>query len=230
MTDPSISVLARALVDLRDRIIQKARIQFSNRLSAIDRGTDNPTYRHYIEQWMTKFQLLEDELDSSIKDLADDFPIVEYMCRVKGVGKTLALKTVVMIDIHRADTISALWRYAGYAVINGEREKPVKGEKLHYNIRLKTTCYLIGSSFLRSGSPYRDIYDKAREEYESREDWTKLHKHNAAMRKMIKVWLSHLWLVWRKLEGLPVSDPWIVAENNHHRLYTPEEFGWYDEI
>jgi len=223
------SIIARALVDLRDRVIQKVRIQFSNRLSSIERGADTSTYKSYIEKWFTKFLEFEKDLDDSLSDIAEDFPIVERMCNVKGVGKMLAMKVVVMIDIEKANTISALWRYAGYGVVNGEREKPVKGEKLHYNKRLKSTCYLVGASFIKSNSPYRRIYDEAKEYYQSnRPGWTKAHIHNAAMRKMIKVWLSHLWMVWREMEELPVSEPWIAAESNHHNIYRPEEFGWFD--
>jgi hypothetical protein len=221
------AILARALVDLRDRQIQKARIQFGNRLAAIENGMDETPYRAYIERWFNRFGEIEADLDQSISDLAEDFPIIERMTRVKGVGKTLAMKTAVMIDIRRADTISSLWRYAGYAVIDGQRERPTKGEKLHYNSRLKTTCYLIGSSFLKSSSPYRVIYDNAKEHYqETHPDWTKLHIHNASMRKMIKIWLAHLWIVWREMEGLPVTQPWIADESSHHRIYEPEEFGW----
>ncbi len=196
-----IEILARALVDLRDRTIQKTRIQFSNRISAIERDKDDSEYASYIRRWMERFNEIEKDLDKSIEDLADDMPIVERMIRVRGVGKILAVKIAAMIDIQRADTISALWRYAGYAVVDGHREKPVKGEPLHYNTRLKTTCYLVGTSFLRSNSPYRKIYDEARGYYEeNRKEWTKAHQHMAAMRKMTKLWLSHLWLICVRLK------------------------------
>lgn len=219
----------RALVDLRDRTLQKSRIAFGNRLSAIERGADQVDNRAaaIIERWTQRFTLLEQEADEDICNLVDDFPIIEQMTKVKGIGKLLAAKVASMIDIHRADTISALWRYAGYGVKEGERERPTKGEKLHYNSRLKTSCYLVGTSFLRSNSPYRQIYDSAREYYElNRSDWTKLHQHNAAMRKMIKVWLSHLWLRWRQIEGLPVNEPFSIEKLGHKHYMKPEEFGW----
>ncbi len=227
----SVAVLARALVDLRDRTIQKTRIQFSNRVSAAQRGDDNGTYSYIFQRWLEKFKELEKDLDESISDMADDIPIIERMVKVKGVGKTLAMKVAVMIDIERADTVSALWKYAGYGVTNGERDRPKVGEKLCYNKRLKSTCYLVASSFLKSNSPYRTIYDAAREQYEDKVDkdgkpWTKLHKYNAARRKMIKIWLSHLWVVWREMEGLPTNKPWVFDDNQHHRYITPEEMGW----
>lgn len=38
--------LLRALVDLRDRQIQKARIQFNNRVLALERGKENETFNN----------------------------------------------------------------------------------------------------------------------------------------------------------------------------------------
>jgi len=221
--------LLRALIDLRDRTIQKSRIGFSNRVSAVDRGTDVMDEQSFklLERWLERFNMLEAELDNDIETLVEGEEIVEYAIAVKGIGKMLAAKAICMIDIERADTVSALWRYAGYGVVDGEREKPTKGEKLHYNARLKTTCYLIGSSFLRSNSPYRQVYDDARVFYEAnRPDWTKGHQHNAATRKMIKVWLSHLWEVWRKLEGLPVRDLYVTEHLGHNHYMRPQDFGW----
>jgi len=225
MTD----TLLRTLVDLRDRQIQKARIQFGNRLGAIERGEDESDDRqaNVLERYHKRFQDIEVELDADIKKQVAEYPIYKHLSTVKGIGPGLAAKLIAMIDIERADTISSLWRFAGYAVINGERERPTKGEKLHYNKRLKTTCYLIATSFLRSNSPYRRVYDEAKVHYEAtRPDWTKGHRHNAANRKMVKVFLSHLWLRWRQLEGLPVSRPYVHDILKHGSLYTPEEFGW----
>jgi len=225
-TKSDVKLLARALVDLRDRVIQKARIQFGNRLAALENGSDESPYRYYLQKWYERFAEIEKDLDASIADIAGDFPIVERMTNVKGVGKTLALKVVAMIDIERARTISALWRYAGYGVVDGKAERPKPGERLHYNKRLKTTCYLVGTSMLRSNSPYCKIYDEARDYYAAnRPDWTRAHQHNAAMRKMIKIWLAHLWQVWRDMEGLPVGDPYIAADP-HHTIIRPEEMGW----
>jgi hypothetical protein len=221
--------LLRALVDLRDRQIQKARIQFGNRVSALERGADNGHAAQLIiaERWMERFKELEKELDRDIAGQVKDHPMFDYLTALKGVGPLLAAKLLSMIDIERADTISALWRYAGYAVIDGEREKPVRGEKLHYNSRLKTTCYLVATSFLRSNSPYREVYDHYRAYYaENRPDWTDGRRHNAAMRKMIKRFLSHLWLTWRQLEGLPIREPYAGEYLGHTHFDRPEDFGW----
>jgi hypothetical protein len=222
--------MLRALVDVRDRQVQKARIQFGNRVSALERGDDDGQHTDQLsiaQRWAARFEELEAELDKDIKAAVQEYPIYELMVEVKGVGPMTAAKLISMIDITAAPHVSSLWRYAGYAVIDGERERPVKGEKLHYNKRLKTACYLLGGSFLKSNSPYRAVYDRAREKYAlTKPDWTKAHQHQAAMRKMIKMYLSHLWVVWRELEGLPVTEPYVHAHLGHEHYYSPAEFGW----
>jgi len=219
----------RVLVDMRDRVLQKTRIMFGNRLDAIHRGDDEASEREIrlLQGWYERFLYLEEEADGQITELAAEYEIIGHMVQVKGVGKMLAAIVVSMVDIGRASTVSALWRYAGYAVINGARERPVKGEKLAYNKRLKAACYKVGSSFLKSNSPYRKVYDDARVYYEAnRPDWTKGHQHNAAMRKMIKMWLSHLWVTWRQIEGLDVRAPYVHEKMGHNHQYAPEAFGW----
>src|SRR5262245_29337864 len=126
----------RTLVDLRDRTLQKSRIAFSNRASAVERGADSADSdsQEIINRWYTRFDELEKEADRDIREICREIEIVQHMIAIKGVGYLLAAKIVSMIDIQKADTISALWRYAGYAAINGARERPVKGEPLHYNI------------------------------------------------------------------------------------------------
>ena len=228
--DPSI----RPIVDLRDRTLQKSRIAFTNRIAAVERGSDvmDEASLAMIEKWQARFEELEKEADADIAGLVKDEPIVEQLTHLKGIGSLLAAKLVSAIDIQRADTVSALWRYAGYAVNgDGQRERPTKGERLHYNVRLKTTCYLVAVSFLRSNSPYRSVYDQARTYYaDNRPEWTKAHQHQAALRKMTKVFLSHLWLVWRTLEGLETGQPYIIGKGNHTHYLAPVQFGWDIEL
>lgn len=224
------SAILRALVDLRDRQIQKARIQFSNRVSAIERNTDDPAGSdqfELVQKWHNRFDELETELDQDVKTAVKDEPMYELLKEVRGIGPLISAKLLAMIDIERANTVSALWRYAGYAVFDGKIERPVKGEALHYNKRLKTTMYLVATSFFKSSSPYRAIYDLWKVKYaEAHSDWTKLHCHLAAIRKMNMIFLQHLWLKWRQLEGLPVNRPYVHEHLGHVKVYEPEDFGW----
>jgi len=42
--------------------------------------------------------------------------IIEAMCAIPGIKYILAAKLVSQIDITRADTVSALWRFCGMGV------------------------------------------------------------------------------------------------------------------
>jgi len=44
------------------------------------------------------------------------------------------------------------------------------------------------------------------------------HLDARAKRKMIKIFLQHLWVIWRESEGLPVSEPYVQAVLGHTHI------------
>ena len=279
--------LLRALVDLRDIQIQKARIQFSNRVAAGGaEGTDTQSQVQSIvvKRYQDMFQQIEDDITNDIAVLVQAYPIYDHVSALKGIGPTLAAKLIALVgDISTFTNVSKLWRFSGYATIadpkwqppvhtprieddsdlctlcgrpedehvdsvpaalrDGESfidyghdanfnapriaERAVKGEKLHYNKRLKVALYLVATSFMRSRSPYRAVYDAAREKYDrTRPEWTPLHKHRAALRIMVKVFLTHFWRRWRTLEGLPCRNLYVEEYLGHETIYKEADFGW----
>ena len=52
-------------------------------------------------------------------------------------------------------------------------------------------------------------------------DYTDGHLHKMAKRKMVKVLLAHIWLVWRTMEGLPTESPWIIGREGHSHIIPP---------
>lgn len=81
-----------------------------------------------------------------------------------------------------------------------------------YNKELKSHLYVMGTGFINHRTPVlRDVYDYEKERYlqtgrfGTREEPG--HAHNAAMRKMRKHFLKEVWLEWRRLEGLPITEP-----------------------
>jgi hypothetical protein len=197
----------RALVDNMTSI-QKARIRAGNQLTGIKRyglpGGDA------VEEMIAAMEALEKtakkHVEAEVKRLIDEKPILRSMLEIKGVGKWLAASIVVDIDIERASTISALWRYAGAG--DAEADKPQKGERRVFNRRLKVLKH-----------PEWGLNPKGKEGY-------KAHYHNHAIRKTRKLFLSHLWTTWRTLEGLPVTAPYAMGPLGHQHYRGPEEFGW----
>lgn len=88
-----------------------------------------------------------------------------------------------------------------------------------FNPFLKTKLMgVLGTSFLRSASPYADIYHDIKVRYEvthgdkSPEAWTKAHRHQAAIRYMVKIFLEDLYNAWRPMEGLIAHPPYREAK------------------
>ena len=199
---------------------QKLRIGVGNQISAVQRETDDAPIPSIIKELYASLNEYEGGLVNDMEEAVKDHPAMSWLKEVKGIGPILACKVLGQIsDISTFTTVSKLWRFAGYAVIDGKREYPVKGEKLHYSKPFKTTLYLVGTSFIKCNSPYRKIYDDAKAFYIENRDWTLIHSHRAAMRKMIKIFLQHLWLVWRKKLNLECGMPYVFEKMAGHTTY-----------
>lgn len=88
-------------------------------------------------------------------------------------------------------------------------------KSISYNPFLKTKLMgVLADSFIKCpGSKYEQIYRgyRARLDNSPRHyGKTDAHKHMMAKRYAIKMFLSDLWIAWRTIEGLPVSEPYAV--------------------
>ncbi|KKM81676.1 hypothetical protein LCGC14_1327320 [marine sediment metagenome] len=52
-------------------------------------------------------------------------------------------------------------------------------------------------------------------------EWTLGRIHNMATRRTVKIFLSHLWQVWREIEGLPVGGPFVKERLGHESMIDP---------
>lgn len=94
--------------------------------------------------------------------------------------------------------------------------KAARGEKSSYDKYAKKVCYLVGTSFLKAGGPYEEFYRRERAKVEvEKPGWADGRKHYKALRKTEKLFLSHLWQVWREALGMPTPDPWAQAHGGH---------------
>lgn len=136
-----------------------------------------------------------------------------FMKDAPGLAEITAGMLLSRVRIDLAETVSCLWSFLGYAPPkDGEKYNPGKGKDF------KSALYAaLSISLTRHASPYRKIYDT----YKARE-----LKHGAALQRTIKLWLSHLWSVWREWEGLPVTAPYANNHLGHDGFYDAGEFGW----
>jgi len=220
------------------------------RLSAIERGVSNmdPTIENAFLDTLqidTQIKVAKKMMIQQAEMTCGE--TWEWLCSIRGLGAgSLGAQLLAQIDdITSFTTVSKLWRFAGYAVIGGQAERNKAGEKSHYNSRLKSIVYLIVDQFIKQQTPvYVDIYysEKLRqralhpetmckqcgipwEDCESKKthkrEFNDGHIHARAMRKVAKIFLQHLWVIWREAEGLPVTEPFVQARLGHTHIIEP---------
>jgi hypothetical protein len=125
----------------------------------------------------------------------------------------------------------------------GVGPKRKKGQGIDYDSRLRSLAWNIGNSLVKQRSPvYYEIYkrEKARQlervypqgelariygdPYKAEDVNLKLiHAHNRALRKMVKIFLQHCWIISRREAGLPLTDPYAKGKLGHQDIVTPED-------
>jgi len=217
--------------------LMKMRQRHVLRISSIEAGKSNldAQFERDMLDMMQMDDLLKAARQTMVGHGADVGPIWDWLRAVKGLkaGGQAAKLLAQIDDIGKFDTVSKLWRFAGYAVINGQAERNQRGEKSHYNRRLKSICFVIAEQFIRQQTPiYVDEY-YAEKERQRRKHPEKVkvdgkwkyndgHIHHMAMRKMIKIFLQHVWVVWREYEGLPTEGPYIQDVGGHTHIVEPK--------
>lgn len=109
-----------------------------------------------------------------------------------------------------------------------------KGLLLTHNPFLRMTCWKVAGQFVRQGKFYRTYYETQKEFYTNRDGdkISKLHVENRARRATSKLFLSHLWEMWRKSEGLEAGQIYLQYKlgddfDKYHTYINPPYFDIY---
>ena len=171
----------------------------------------------------------------AIEKLLSQFSIWnDFLANVSGVGPAMGGIIISEIDIAVARYPSSLWKYAGLDVANGKgrtrhKEHLIKREytaadgttqerdSITYNPLLKTKLIgVLGPSFLRAGDNKYSLiyrgYKNRLENHSVHKEKTKGHRHNMAIRYMVKRFLVDLYVWWRAAEGLPVAEEYSESK------------------
>ena len=79
---------------------------------------------------------------------------------------------------------------------------------------------ILAEELVVAGSPYALLFKTAR---------NKTGSNRAARRVVEMIWMGHVWMVWRKAEGLPHSidnDPAARDLLTEYNALNPADFGW----
>jgi hypothetical protein len=152
---------------------------------------------------------------------------VEYRCATCGARAVVPERAPAPgrhLGVGRRACAGRYARVADSALQRVAQPKPRRLETRSYDASAKTICFLIGTSFSRQGGPYKDYYKNAYQRYSVRHpDWPIKRRVLAAMRLTVKLFLKHLWIVWREAEGLsadggppaaldaPTPGPWEMV-------------------
>lgn len=195
----------------------------------------------YIEQYMAMLHTEESIMKLITKEV-ESHPLWDnFFANVKGCGPLMAAVCLAYFDPYKARYSSSFWKYAGldtvlthdkdgnevtegrskkhcemveYTAANGETKEK---KSITFNPILKSKLIgVLGSCFIKiPGCKYEQIYRG----YKNRlvnspkyAEYSALHIHNMAVRYMIKMFVKDLWVAWRTVEGLEVTESYAVAK------------------
>ena len=144
------STEARFLVDAYYQM-QDKRIRSNNQLRQM------PDEPHEVLGWLAEQStILENNVKGALDVYSKYHPIGERIRTVVGVGPVIAAGLLAHIDIHKAKTAGALWKYAGL----DPSAQWKKGQKRPWNAALKVLCWKLGESFVKVSGNKNDVYGK----------------------------------------------------------------------
>ena len=166
---------ARYLVDAYYQM-QRDRIRAAHQMRTLAEGAEP----NLVVQWLAdQTETLEKQLKGALGRYAEGSTEGQWLLSICGIGPVIAAGMICHIDVDRAKTASAVWRYAGL----DPTVKWGKGQKRPWNGDLKRLCFLLAESFVkvkaREGSVYAPLYD-IRKQRETERNEAGLYAETAA--------------------------------------------------
>jgi hypothetical protein len=241
-----IDVLRASFVRLTDGIAKNRTLPAREGFHGDELITDY-TELVLIAQYV-ELERVEKQQFRQLEGVLVSFPIyTTFLTKVRGVGPAMAAVIISEFDIHRARYVSSLWAYAGLDVGPDGRGRSRRAEHLvkrkyidkdgveqernsiTFNPFLKTKLMgVLAGSFLRTASPYADVYRNYKHRLETdpaKADWSKGRRNEAAKRYAVKMFLADLYGPWRTLEGLPVAPRYSEGKLGMVHSRAPTDHG-----
>lgn len=144
------SAEARFLVDFYYDM-QGNRIRAGNQLRALA-ANDEP---HATLTWVAdNAAILERRIRSALDVYGDAHAVGRWAKSIKGIAEVISAGLLANIDINKAATAGAIWRFAGLDPTSHWE----KGQKRPWNASLKRLCWLLGESFVKVSGYDDDVY------------------------------------------------------------------------
>lgn len=230
-----------------DRVqMMKLLLKENNQLLAYKRRVDSPhpETTAFLEAHLKPIEARIAVIDRTLTKLLARYPdpLVQVALQVPGLGPISVAALSVYVDLNKAATPSALWKYVGLHVASHARY--TKGEAGGGNKTLRTVLWNTANVMMRLGGPYRFVYDATKQRLAISEnvvqsrntegrlievkwrDTKPSHRHGAALRAVVKHLLADYWLVGRTLAGLSTVPLYAETMLGHTHVVAPVERGW----
>ena len=141
---------------------QKLRLMHANK-----ERTEEPTAMlNWFNFWLgLSEKIIKSKLEEWVGSRACP-PEAQWAYEQVGIGPVLAAGLAAHIDVTKARSVSAVWKFAGQAPGSDKR---IRGEKLPYNNRLKTLCWKMGESFVKFSGKENATYGRLYVEFKAEE-------------------------------------------------------------
>jgi hypothetical protein len=196
--------------------IENQRIRADNRYRSLTRddewGKAIPEWHPHVIAAADAIAQIKALEKDQIRHLAWAFrelpvPIVTLVADTPGLGEKSAARWLGLVGDpgwhprhERPRRIRELYSYCGLSVVDGAAPRNRKGQQSNWNNMARTRLYVMAESGMKMAgnhgtrSPYRDVYEAARERYEARgDDITKGHLFKRAMRIVMKQICRDFW-------------------------------------
>lgn len=218
MSDLAIITLAELVDDL-----ERTRIANDNRIGALERNFGSALPHLYVIS--ENLKSVEHQAGLELRRAWRKHPLAPWAKGVSGLGERSIARLIAVIgDPAERPNPAKLWAYYGHGdPFRSRIRKGASKEELlaRGNPEAKKRVWLIANQFVRNKkSPYRFVYDAARERYADRvhesscarcgpsgspalagTPWSLGHQHAAALRFVGKRFLLDLWKESRRLQS-----------------------------
>lgn len=218
----------------QDKTTEQLEEELKKLESFVDKVVAEKIENHPAYPWFSRVKGIGKENIAKVVGLIDivKAPHVSSLWKFAGFapenGKAMRPKKGEKLH-YNAELKSMCWRL-GRAIIRAQsgptQKMPNKKEGKYYKIyveRKKQEELKAEQDGLKI-VPSARLPKKAGKKYEPEGVISLGHIDNRAKRKVIKLFLSHLWVVWREAAKLPITKPYAIEKLGHNHYYDPWKF------
>lgn len=222
------------------RILDAAKVHVQMQEESLKKRIMKPKYWHpFVWEMALMLPPMIESNARATKNLQrtmEEHPLSSWIAGQKGLGLKQVGRLFAVIgdpywnNLHdRPRLVSELWSYSGYGVTSkGLAPARARGVKSNWSDTARMRMRMISESTMKSGGPYREVYDEAKEKYttsvheqkcvrcgpsgspaEPGSPLSKNHAHGRALRIVSKTILRDMWRQARAVHaahGEPVED------------------------